>query len=169
MNSVIALVGSEPAKAERALIDLSEMLRYALASHADASQDEVSFREELQFTEGYLALESLRLGKRLQVECTISPETLGLEIPALTLQPLVENSVKHGIATRATGGTISISAHAVNFQDRSSGLGSATLGANGNASISVNTLGVGSHEITAVFTPTNSFLYIQVHSQRPRP
>lgn len=114
LNSVIALVQNEPAKAERALVDLSEMLRYALSSHADVYKDEVSFKEELHFTEGYLALESLRLGKRLHIERSIAPETLPLEIPALSLQPLVENAVKHGIAPCAAGGTISISAHAKN-------------------------------------------------------
>lgn len=112
LNSVITLVGTEPPKAEKALIDLSEMLRYTLASHSDVSRDEVSLKEELRFTEGYLALESLRLGKRLQVECFIAPETYPLEIPALTLQPLVENAVKHGISPRTGGGKVSISAQA---------------------------------------------------------
>ncbi len=110
LHSVIALVGRDPAKAESALLNLSQMLRYALASHADAQQDEVSFREELEFTEAYLALETLRLGARLRVERDIAPETLSLELPSLTLQPLVENAVKHGIAPRVEGGCVAIRA-----------------------------------------------------------
>ena len=110
LHSVIALVGRDPAKAESALLSLSGMLRYALASHADAQQDEVSLREELEFTEAYLALETLRLGDRLRVERDIAPETLALELPSLTLQPLVENAVKHSIAPRVAGGIVAIRA-----------------------------------------------------------
>lgn len=110
LNSVISLVKREPATAEQALIDLSMMLRYALSSHSDALDDEVSLKEEWSFTENYLALEKLRLGHRLQVESSIDPDTLSLDLPALTIQPLVENAVRHGISPRPTGGKISISA-----------------------------------------------------------
>ncbi len=110
LNSVISLVGSDSEKAESALLSLSAMLRYALSSHADSLEDEVSFLEELQFTEAYLALESLRLGNRLRVRRNIAPGTLALELPSLTLQPLVENAVKHSIAVRAEGGTLEIRA-----------------------------------------------------------
>jgi sensor histidine kinase YesM len=110
LNSVISLVRREPATAEQALIDLSMMLRYALSSHSDSLDDEVSLKEEWRFTENYLALEKLRLGRRLQVESSIDPDTLSLDLPALTIQPLVENAVRHGISPRPTGGKISISA-----------------------------------------------------------
>jgi hypothetical protein len=90
---------------------------------------------------------------QLQVYAPASATTTTLNVPAaanegqnVTLQ-----------ATVAANG--SIPAGTVNFQDRSGALGSAVLDANGSASITVNTLGVGSHEITAVFTPTNNFLY----------
>jgi hypothetical protein len=89
----------------------------------------------------------------LQVYAPANTTTTTLNVPAaanegqnVTLQ-----------ATVAANG--SIPAGTVNFQDRSGALGSAALDANGSASITVNTLGVGSHEITAVFTPANTFLY----------
>lgn len=110
LNSVIALVGSDPAKAEQALLSLSSMLRYALGSRRDVQEAEVTFEEELRFTEAYLALEKLRLGDRLRIECAIDPETLALELPSLTLQPLVENAVKHSISKRPDGGTVAIRA-----------------------------------------------------------
>jgi two-component sensor histidine kinase len=109
LHSVTALVSIDPQKAESALLDLSTMLRYALASHADATKDEVSLREELDFTEAYLALEALRLGSRLRVERDIAADTLNCALPSLTLQPLVENAIKHSISTRAAGGTLKIS------------------------------------------------------------
>ena len=110
LNSVIALVGYDPAKAEQALVSLSSMLRYALGSRQDVDEAEVTFAEELGFTEAYLALEKLRLGDRLRIERLIDPATLALELPSLTLQPLVENAIKHSIARRPEGGTLAIRA-----------------------------------------------------------
>ncbi len=110
LNSVITLVGSDPAKAEQALLSLSSMLRYALGSRRDVQEAEVTFEEELHFTQAYLALEKLRLGDRLRIECAIDPATLALELPSLTLQPLVENAVKHSISKRPDGGTVAIRA-----------------------------------------------------------
>ncbi len=110
LNSVIALVGTDPLKAEQALLSLSSMLRYALASHSGIEESEVTFEEELRFTEAYLALEKLRLGDRLRIERSIDPATLALELPSLTLQPLVENAIKHSISKRPAGGTLAIRA-----------------------------------------------------------
>jgi len=112
LNSVIALVGSDPAKAEQALLSLSSMLRYALGSRREVEEAEVTFEEELRFTEAYLALEKLRLGDRLRVERSIDPAALALELPSLTLQPLVENAIKHSISKRPEGGTLAIRASA---------------------------------------------------------
>jgi signal transduction histidine kinase len=112
LNSVIALVGSDSLKAEQALLSLSSMLRYALASHSDVEEAEVTFEEELRFTEAYLSLEKLRLGDRLRIERSIDPATLLLEMPSLTLQPLVENAIKHSISRRPAGGTLAIRANA---------------------------------------------------------
>ena len=112
LNSVIALVGTDSLKAEQALLSLSSMLRYALSSHTEIEEAEVTFEEELRFTEAYLSLEKLRLGDRLRIERSIDPATLLLELPSLTLQPLVENAIKHSISKRPTGGTLAIRASA---------------------------------------------------------
>ena len=112
LNSVVTLVGSDPAKAEQALLSLSSMLRYALGSRSEIEEAEVTFEEELRFTEAYLALEKLRLGDRLRIERTIDPAALVLELPSLTLQPLVENAIKHSISKRPEGGTLAIRATA---------------------------------------------------------
>ena len=110
LNSVISLVGSDPSKAEQALLNLSSMLRYALGSRREVQDAEATFEEELRFTDAYLALEKLRLGDRLRVERSIEPGTLSLELPSLTLQPLVENAIKHSISKRPGGGTVAIRA-----------------------------------------------------------
>jgi sensor histidine kinase YesM len=83
------------------------MLRYVLDSKRSAD-DRVALSDEIDFVRDYLALESLRLGTRLQVRWELDPATLQDEIPPLSLQPLVENSVVHGVAPRARGGTIGI-------------------------------------------------------------
>jgi hypothetical protein len=107
LNVVIALVRKDPRSAEQALLQFSGMLRYVLATKRDAA-DRVLLEDELEFVRNYLALESQRLGSRLQVEWDVDPRTLQHEIPPLTVQPLVENSVLHGVAPRAKGGTVRI-------------------------------------------------------------
>ncbi len=109
LNSLIALTRKDAKAAEGALMHFSDMLRYVLDSKRGVA-DRVSLREELDFVRDYLALESLRLGTRLRQAWEIAPETLDDEIPPLTLQPLVENCIIHGIAPSVSGGCISISA-----------------------------------------------------------
>ncbi len=106
MNSIAGLIRHEPASAERAVEDLSELFRAALGSDGEST-----LGEELHLAERYLAIEALRLGPRLTVEWALE-ETLprALALPRLTLQPLVENAVVHGIARRPEGGTIRIGA-----------------------------------------------------------
>src|SRR5260370_18050565 len=82
------------------------MFRYTLNEHRSEADDDVSLREELAFTDQYLALEALRLGDRLQVERSIDHEALMCRLPALTIQPLIENAIRHGIAPRAGPGKI---------------------------------------------------------------
>ena len=65
-------------------------------------------RQELDFVRDYLALESLRLGQRLSVEWALDPDTLQDEIPPLTLQPLVENAIKHGLEPKVEGGRVDV-------------------------------------------------------------
>ena len=101
LHTVGALVTTDATRADRALERLGDLLRYAL----DAG-DEVFFSQEWKFTEDYLAFEQLRLGSRLRIDAEAGPAVLGLLVPPLILQPLVENAVRHGIADRADGGRI---------------------------------------------------------------
>src|SRR6218665_3322693 len=107
LNSLIALTRKDAAAAEAALLRFAGMLRYVLATKRDAA-DRVPLADEVEFVGDYLALESLRLGARLRIDWQIDPDTLNDEIPPLTLQPVVETSVLHGVAPRTLGGSISI-------------------------------------------------------------
>jgi sensor histidine kinase YesM len=109
LNSLIALTRKDARAAEQALLRFSGMLRYVLDSKRSAT-DRVELQQEIDFVRDYLALESLRLGARLQVQWTLDDAVLQDEVPPLTLQPLVENSIVHGLAPRVKGGTIHISA-----------------------------------------------------------
>ncbi len=109
LHSISAVLRSDPRGAEHALEQLGSMLRYALGVQRD-DREEVTLAEELDFVRAYLAIEQLRLGDRLRVEENIDPEALECAVLAFTLQPLVENAVRHGIAASAKGGTVRISA-----------------------------------------------------------
>jgi hypothetical protein len=109
LNSLIALTRKDPAGAESALLRFSSMLRYVLDTKRGA-EDRVALSDELAFLRDYLALEALRLGPRLRVEWQIDEAVLNDELPPLTLQPLVENSVLHGVAPKKGGGSVVISA-----------------------------------------------------------
>ena len=116
LNSIVALTRKDPAAAEQALLRFARLMRYVLDSQRGAA-DRVALADEVEFLRDYLALEALRLGPRLQVQWRLDPATLGETIPPLTLQPLVENSIVHGIAPRVGGGTVCIES-----QRRSEGL-----------------------------------------------
>lgn len=105
LHSIGALVAIDPSRADRALERLGDMLRYALSA-----DEEVPLGQEWRFTRDYLAIEQLRLGDRLRVEAEVDDAATAVLVPPLILQPLVENAVRHGIADRADGGRIRISA-----------------------------------------------------------
>jgi signal transduction histidine kinase len=107
LNSLIALTRKDAQAAEAALMRFSGMLRYVLDSKRSADS-RVPLGDEIEFVRDYLALESLRLGRRLQVDWQLDPATFGDEIPPLSLQPLVENAIQHGIAPRVNGGRVGI-------------------------------------------------------------
>ena len=113
LHTVIALVRRDPNKAEAALEQFGEMLRYVLDLNR-TKQEDVLLPDEIEFVRNFLALEQLRLGDRLRVVEEISPDTLDCVIPSLTLQPLVENAVKYAVAPRVEGGRITISAYLEN-------------------------------------------------------
>ncbi|MEC7120959.1 MAG: histidine kinase [Pseudomonadota bacterium] len=105
MNTLSQLVGMDAARAEQAIQDISALFRASLNATG-----EISLSEELETCEHYLALEKLRLGERLQVEWRLPDEdTLyDMMIPALTLQPLLENAVYHGIEHRSEPSVLSV-------------------------------------------------------------
>ena len=105
MNTIASLVSVEPRAAEQAIEDLADLFR---ASLADAG-DTVAIKEEIALTKQYLAIEQLRLGQRLQVNWHVDPLTEAERLPTLTLQPLVENAIYHGIEPLDDGGQIDIS------------------------------------------------------------
>ena len=105
LNSAIALVRAEPAKAETLLEDLSELFRSALVDQGDA----VTLSQEIELAKRYLAIEEVRFGKRLRVQWAIDAATLQAKLPPLILQPLVENAVKHGVEPSASGADVKIS------------------------------------------------------------
>jgi hypothetical protein len=107
LNSLIALTRKDALAAEAALMHFSSMLRYVLDTKRSAD-DRVPLGDEIEFVRDYLALESLRLGRRLRVDWELDPATLADEIPPLSLQPLVENAIQHGIAPRVDGGRVGI-------------------------------------------------------------
>ena len=106
LNAVSTLVlDGEASAATKMLSQIGDFLRTSLNDQAAL---EVPLSEEMAFTEQYIAIEKTRLGDRLQVELTISPETLDAMVPGMLLQPLVENAVRHGVASIAEGGKIAI-------------------------------------------------------------
>jgi two-component system sensor histidine kinase AlgZ len=115
LNGLRSLIEDEPARARDAVTQLARMLRYTLAS---GDENLVSLERELEMVEDYLALESLRLAERLQVERQIDPEARTARVPAMLLQTLVENAIKHGIAELKQGGTLRIEAQIVEDQLR---------------------------------------------------
>ncbi len=104
MNIIASLTRSEPAKAEAAIEDMSELFRMML----NEEETLVPVNREIEVAQKYLALEKLRLDNRLQVDWDIGKFPRKAIMPILTLQPLLENAISEGIEPSATGGTISI-------------------------------------------------------------
>jgi two-component system, LytTR family, sensor histidine kinase AlgZ len=111
LNSISALTGSDPAAARKMCLLLADFLRDTLRLGAT---QRLPVSEELSVVQRYLAIEQVRLGSRLTVNCTATePAGAGL-VPALILQPLVENAVLHGISHLLDGGTVTINAECRN-------------------------------------------------------
>ncbi len=107
LHSLSALITVDPKAADEAIERLGGLLRYAFASENAST---VPLASDLAFAEDYIALERLRLGSRLQARFAIDPAALECEIPVFTLQPLLENAVRHGIDPLAEGGTVCLEA-----------------------------------------------------------
>lgn len=104
MNSIASLIGSDPVAAEAAVEDLATLFRATLAQ----SSAEVPLADELALCDRYLRIEQLRLGERLRIEWHMDAVPTDVPIPSLSLQPLLENAVYHGIQARPQGGVVRI-------------------------------------------------------------
>ena len=105
LNSAIALVRAEPARAEALLEDLSDLFRHALA---DVGKP-VTLEQEIMLAQRYLAIEQVRFGARLRLSWTLDPAANQAKMPSLLLQPLVENAVMHGVEPSPEGAEVRIS------------------------------------------------------------
>jgi sensor histidine kinase YesM len=109
LNTISSLVHRDVDAADEMITNLSELLRLSL----DVGEQEVPLRRELEILDCYLAIEQVRLGRRLRVERQIDEAALDGLVPSLVLQPVVENAVRHGLEPRAAPGTITIRAERV--------------------------------------------------------
>jgi two-component system, LytTR family, sensor histidine kinase AlgZ len=107
LNSISALTAFDAVQAREMCILLADFLRNTLRI---GEKETIPFREELALVNTYLAVEQVRFGSRLQVDREIDETCAGCSVPPLLLQPLIENSVKHGIASLVEGGTIRVRA-----------------------------------------------------------
>jgi two-component system LytT family sensor kinase len=105
LNSIASLVRMKPELARQMTVKLANILRALLKDH----DTYVPLREELSFTDDYLDIEVVRFGAdKLRVEKEIDPRTLAVMVPSILLQPLIENSIKHGLEPRLKGGTVTL-------------------------------------------------------------
>ncbi len=106
LGAIAELVHQNPAAADRGIVQLSSLLRRLI----DDERLEVSFREELDFTRDYVAIEQMRFGARLAVIWEIAPELLTVSVPRLSVQPLVENALRHGLWPLRRSGVLRVAA-----------------------------------------------------------
>jgi two-component system LytT family sensor kinase len=105
LNSIASLVRIKPELAREMTVKLANILRALLKDH----DSYVPLSDELKFTDDYLDIEVVRFGAdKLRVEKQIDPRTLGVLVPSILLQPLIENSIKHGLEPRLKGGTVTL-------------------------------------------------------------
>ena len=103
LNSISALTASDPLRARQMCIQLADFLRTSLRL---GEREYIPFREEMELTQMYLSVEQVRFGRRLRVLQDVEAACNDCDVPALVIQPLVENAVKHGIALLDEGGEI---------------------------------------------------------------
>jgi two-component system, LytTR family, sensor kinase len=104
LNSVASLIRQNPEQARQVVYKLSKILRRLLRQPENLTP----LREELSFIDDYLAIEMVRFGENLRFVREIDPATIDLLVPSMLLQPLVENSIRHGLASKVDGGTIRV-------------------------------------------------------------
>ncbi len=104
LGAIASFVRTDPERARDLLLEFADFTRYTFRRQGDFT----TLAEELRSIEQYLLLEQARYGERLRVVLRIAPEVLPVQVPFLSLQPLVENAVKHGLEGREEGGTITV-------------------------------------------------------------
>jgi len=104
LGAIASFVRTDPERARELLLEFADFTRYSFRRQGEYT----TLAEELRSIEQYLLLEQARFGERLRVVLRIAPEVLPVRVPFLSLQPLVENAVKHGLADREAGGTITV-------------------------------------------------------------
>lgn len=105
LNSVAALISEDPVAAEDLVADIGELFRHAFKPNRDF----ITLDQEIELIDTYLKVEKARLGPRLSFERDIDPRAVSVKIPALSIQPLIENAVKHGVSKISSPGTVSLS------------------------------------------------------------
>jgi two-component system, LytTR family, sensor kinase len=129
LNSVASLIRLDPDQARQVVYKLSKILRRLLRQQENLT----SLGEELSFVDDYLAIEMVRFGDKLRFVKDIDPATLDLLVPSMLLQPLVENSIRHGLSSKVDGGTIRVRSRMVdrrlliNVEDDGVGIAEAKL------------------------------------------
>jgi two-component system sensor histidine kinase LytS len=106
LNALYGIIPKEARGARETVLNLADIFRYFLETRKTL----VPLEEEMHIVRAYLDVERLRLGDKLRLEIEVTPEAQAVPIPILSIQPLVENAVKHGIAPQAGGGLIQIHA-----------------------------------------------------------
>jgi two-component system LytT family sensor kinase len=112
LNSVASLIRLDPDQARQVVYKLSKILRRLLRQQENLT----TLGEELSFIEDYLAIEMVRFGEKLRFVKDVEPATLDLLVPSMLLQPLVENSIRHGLSSKVDGGTIRVRSHRIGNQ-----------------------------------------------------
>jgi two-component system LytT family sensor kinase len=106
LNAIASFINTDPAKARELVLEFADFTRYSFRRHGDFT----TVAEELRSIDSYLKLERARFGDRLTVTLQVAPEVLSTVIPFLSMQPLVENAVRHGLEAKEGGGRITITA-----------------------------------------------------------
>ena len=106
LTTIAAFVRSDPDRARELLLEFADFTRYSFRQAGEFT----TLADEMGNIEKYLTLERARFGDRLHIRWLVAPEVLGVVVPFLSIQPLVENAVRHGLAGRPGGGTVSVTA-----------------------------------------------------------
>ncbi|OIQ09016.1 sensor histidine kinase YehU [Moorella thermoacetica] len=135
LNTISSLIRTRPEKARELLAKLASFFRYSLRR----DDNPIPLAEELAHVDSYLAIEEARFGNKLEVIRQVDPATLAFPVPAFTLQPVVENAIKHGLQPRTQGGRVIL-----NASDR---------GADVEVRVTDDGVGIAPEEMNKIFLP----------------